>query len=150
MGKIQQFEDLKVWMKARVFAKKLFDLSGSGELKNDYALKDQINRSAGSIMDNIAEGFERGGKKEFIQFLYIAKGSAGELRSQIQRGFDRGYFSEAMSKELILDLVEISKMISGLISYLKSTNLRGQKYLEESELSYSINELDLELDSQNY
>jgi four helix bundle protein len=92
MATIQKFEDLEVWQKARVFAKQIFELSNSGIFAKDYELKDQIKRSSGSIMDNVAEGFERGGKAEFINFLTIAKGSCAETRSQLYRGFDRNYF----------------------------------------------------------
>jgi len=82
---ISRFEELDIWKNARSLCKKIRDLSIHSGLAKDYSLKDQILRSSGSVMDNIAEGYERDGKKEFIQFLYISKGSLGETRSQIYR-----------------------------------------------------------------
>ena len=127
MATIQRFEDLEVWQKARLFAKNIFDLSDNGLLAKDYALKDQMNRSSGSIMDNIAEGFERGGKAEFINFLTIAKGSSAETRSQLYRGFDRNYYSDQELK-IHLELAEEIGRIGGLINYLNKSELKGRKF----------------------
>jgi four helix bundle protein len=85
------FEDIEAWQKARELSKSIYEITIIGNFSKDYSLKDQINRSAGSVMDNIAEGFERGGNREFIQFLAIAKGSIGEVRSQLYRAKDRNY-----------------------------------------------------------
>src|SRR5688572_1456806 len=98
------------------------------DLAKDYKLKDQINGSSGSIMDNIAEGFGRGGNKEFIQFLCISLGSACECQSQLYRIFDRNYINKALFDELYILCTEIRKMILGLISYIQKTNLKGIKY----------------------
>ena len=91
--KIERFEDLEIWQEARDLCKFVFSITLSDAFKKDFKFRDQIRASSGSIMDNIAEGFERGGNKEFIQFLYIAKGSCGETRSQSYRAFDFQYLS---------------------------------------------------------
>jgi four helix bundle protein len=136
MAKVERFEDLKVWQVSRLLAIEVFELSKNEKLAKDYSIKDQMNRSAGSIMDNIAEGFERGGKKEFIHFLYIAKGSAGELRSQIYRAKDRGFIETVDFEKLLKKVEEASKQLMGFIQYLKNTEYKGNKYVQESELAY--------------
>ena len=86
--KIERFEDLEIWQEARELCKYIFFITSSDPFNKDYKFRDQIRASSGSIMDNIAEGFERGGNKEFGQFLFIAKGSCAEVRSQSYRAFD--------------------------------------------------------------
>ncbi len=124
----RSFEEIEVWQLARQFCKDIFNILQYDGLKTDFALKDQINRSAGSIMDNIAEGYGRTGTKEFINFLSIAKGSANESRSQLHRIFDRSYISESEHKELCDKTHEIANKIGGLIAYLKKSNYKGIKY----------------------
>ncbi len=121
-------EDLKVWVRARELAALVFKLSKLKAFSSDWELRSQINAAAGSVMDNIAEGFGRRGNREFISFLSIASGSLAEVRSQILRANDRAYIS-SVSLEETLELINlISKMISGLIRYLKQTDQRGQKF----------------------
>lgn len=138
MATLKSFEDIQAWQKARTLSQAIFNLTSEGPFSKDYSLKDQINRASGSIMDNIAEGFERGGNKEFIQYLSYAKGSAGEVRSQFYRAFDRGYLSSEVHNELSGQILEITRMISGLMSYLKKSELKGIKYIQEPEINYEI------------
>lgn len=124
---INRFEDLEVWKNARVLCKKIKIISTSTELNRDFALKDQILRSSGSCMDNIAEGFERDGNKEFINFLYISKGSIGETRSQVYRSFDFGYLNQTQYEELLNDCLNLSAQLSNFITYLSKSGIDGLK-----------------------
>jgi four helix bundle protein len=126
--KIERFEDLDVWQDSRELCVAIRGLCNKEGFVKDFTLKDQILSSSGSIMDNIAEGYERGGNKELIQFLFIAKGSCGETRSQIYRALDLGYISTDESQQVITLLLTISKKLSGFISYLKKSELKGIKY----------------------
>ena len=120
MGKIEQFEDIKSWQKARELSKEVYLISDIGNFGKDFSLKDQVRRCSVSISSNIAEGYERQSDKEFARFLYIAKGSCGELRSQIYLALDLNYISIKQAGKLQSQAIEISKMISGLIKYLKN------------------------------
>ena len=127
MKKYQRFEDMPIWQMSRKLAQVIFELTQSEPFCRDFSLRDQINKAMGSVMDNIAEGFERDGNKEFVQFLSIAKGSAGEVRSQLYRASDRGY---AMDFESLKDNIsEVSRQIQYLINYLKRTEYKGTKYV---------------------
>ena len=127
MGTIQRFEDLEIWKNARLLCQEIRELTQNSTLSKDYSIKDQILRSSGSVMDNIAEGFERDGKKEFLQFLYIAKGSLGETRSQIHRCLDAKHFSEEQSNSLIQDCYNLSAQIKHFINYLAKSGIEGTK-----------------------
>jgi len=139
MATIKTFEDIEAWQKARLLSNRIFVLYQEGSFSKDFKLRDQVNGSSGSIMDNIAEGFERSGNREFIQFLAIAKGSAGELRSQLYRAYDRNYFSEKVFNELKTEVLLISKLIAGLMHYLKESDLKGAKYIKEPNERYAPN-----------
>jgi four helix bundle protein len=128
MATIERFEDIISWKETRELNKRIGQLIDEGRLKHNYRLIGQIEGSAGSIMDNIFEGFERGGNKEFIQFLYIAKGSCGELRSQLYRALDRNYILQKEFDELSLQAMKISSLIQKFIDYLESSPMKGIKY----------------------
>ena len=128
--KIDRFEDLEIWQEARELCRRLFEITSVSPFCSDFKLKDQIRGSSGSVMDNIAEGFERGGNKEFIQFLSIAKGSSGETRSQSYRAFDYKYINQDILDDLILRTTQLSKKISALITYLKQSDFKGSKFFK--------------------
>jgi four helix bundle protein len=139
---IHCFEDLKVWQKARALNFKVYQLTSNETFSKDFGLKNQIRNASVSISSNIAEGFERNGNKEFSQFLSIAKGSAGEVRSQLYLAKDLEYIPEENFQTLVDDLTEISKMLNGLIRYLKETELKGSKFMEE-EVTYGLPSFEL-------
>jgi four helix bundle protein len=126
--KIDRFEDLEIWKTARELCKFVFELTSKEIFNKDFKLRDQIRASSGSTMDNIAEGFERGGNKEFVQFLYISKGSCGEVRSQGYRAFDFNYITQLELDKLIALTVAQSARTANLIKYLKDSELKGAKF----------------------
>lgn len=128
MNPIRRFEDIEAWKLARRLANDVYEATNAGEFVRDFALKNQIRRAAVSIVSNIAEGFERDGNKEFIQFLFIAKGSCGEVRAQLYLAQDRHYLDSRQFDELFRRTVELSRIISGLIKYLKRSPMTGTKY----------------------
>ena len=125
MATIQRFEDLEIWKKSRVLSNNIYPLTFIEPIASDFRIKDQMRGSVGSIMDNIAEGFERGTKAEFIVFLGYAKGSCGELRSQLYRILDRNYIDQETFNEMHAMAVKISSMLQKLIMYLQKTPIKG-------------------------
>jgi four helix bundle protein len=126
--KIRKFEDLESWKKARRLTNTIYEATGTGTFTRDFGLKDQIRRASISILSNIAEGFERGGDKEFLQFLAVAKGSCGEVRAQLYVAVDQGYISQDLFEKLSGNADEIGRLISGLMKYLSNSELKGSKY----------------------
>ena len=125
---------MEVWKEARILANRIYDVANNSSLAKDFGLRDQMRRADVSILSNIAEGFERGGDKEFFQFLAQAKGSAGELRSQMYLALDRGYLLQLEFNELCSHVRKVSRMISGLMGYLRDSRMRGSKYVDKSDL----------------
>ena len=128
MSNIQRFEDLGAWKIAREVTREIYRVSKNDLFIRDYGLRDQICRASVSTMSNIAEGFERDGDKEFINFLSIAKGSSGEVRSQFSVALDQNYISESEFNSLYGKTTENSRVIAGLIKYLKQSDLKGKKF----------------------
>ena len=128
MSTFQSFEEIEAWQQARELTKRVYDVSDVGAFARDFGLRDQIRRASVSILSNIAEGFERGGTGEFVQFLSAAKGSAGEVRAQLYVALDRNYINSEQFRDLSDMAARVSRMISGLMSYLKQSGIRGTKY----------------------
>jgi len=130
MATIRRFEELEVWILSRELNLKIGKLIDNKNFEKNFRLIGQIEGSSGSIMDNIAEGFERGTKADFIRFLYYSKGSCSELRSQLYRALDRNYVSHEIFKELSLLVTRISLMLYKLISYLCNSPIKGARQKE--------------------
>jgi four helix bundle protein len=123
-----RFEDIDAWKKARILSAQVHLLTAEGKCSRDYGFVRQIRDAARSVMSNIAEGFERDGTKEFCNFVSVAKGSAGEVRSQLYSGLDVGYFTQADFDKLYALVTEVSRMLAGLMQYLRNTDIRGHKF----------------------
>ncbi len=128
MATIKRFEDLEIWLLAKELENLIFQETQKIPLSKDYKLKDQMNSSTGSIMDNIAEGFGRGGRLEFLQFLSISRGSGNELQSQIYRCKDRAYFTKETFDVLFYRADIVCRKISAMMEYLNQSTLKGQKF----------------------
>lgn len=114
MGKIERFEDLIAWQKARELTRAIYEATRQGAFAKDFGLSGQIQRAAVSIMSNIAEGFERGGRGEFHQFLSTAKASCAEVRSQLYVALDVGYLDKTTFDRFIQQAEEVARIVGGL------------------------------------
>ncbi|MBR5715478.1 MAG: four helix bundle protein [Bacteroidales bacterium] len=128
---VTDFEDLVIYKNSRALAKQIYDITNVSPFKNDYRFVQQIRAAAGSISDNIAEGFERQGNKEFKNFLYFAKGSCGELRSQLNRAYDVKFIDEETYQQMYKDCKRLSSSILRFIESLKSPDFVGTKYFDK-------------------
>lgn len=150
MSSIKQFEELFMWQKARELTKQVYQEFKDLKFKNlnipiDYGFRDQIQRASVSIMSNIAEGFERGTKQEFLNYLFIAKGSAGEVRAQLYVALDAGYLNDETFKLLNGLVLDCSRLISRFVESLKVSNFQGQQYKRTAKKGMSdMNKLLLE------
>lgn len=132
MSKIEKIEDLIVWQKARELTREIYSLTNKGNFSKDFSLTDQLRRAAISVTSNIAEGFGRGGNKEFIQVLSISKGSLYEIRTQLYIAIDLNYISEKEFSTVNNLIDEVGKLINGFINYLQKSELKGSKFKQNN------------------
>lgn len=128
MSQIERFEDIEAWKQMRKLTKEIYSITLSGNFARDFGLRDQIRRAAVSVMSNIAEGYERNGNREFLQFLSQAKGSIGEIKAQLYVAMDVGYISNTDFERLFNDATKIGQLIGGLMRYLTESELKGSKF----------------------
>jgi len=128
MATFEHFEDIEAWRRARELTRQVYAVTKRGPFARDFGLRDQICRASVSIMSNIAEGFERSGRAEFLQFLATAKGSAGEVRAQFYVALDEGYLDQDSFGSLSEMTAEVGRLIGGLMNYLRTTSIKGTKY----------------------
>jgi len=128
MATVQKFEDFEVWQKARILSAKIYPRTFKKPIADDFRMKDQLRGSVGYIMDNIAEGFDRSSRLEFINALGIAKGETGELKSQLYRCLDVNYITPEAFDELYSIADELTKMLTSFITNLKNSVIKGQKF----------------------
>ena len=128
MGTFKTFEEIEAWRQARELTRLVYEVSGKGTFGRDFALRDQIRRAAVSVMSNIAEGFGRGGAREFVQFLTVARGSASEFSAQLYVALDQGYMAQPDCRRLQEQAMRTGSVTSGLVRYLRTAGLKGSKY----------------------
>lgn len=133
MATIHQFEELDIWQLSRILYQRISILSEYLRKKHEYRFAEQIKSAAGSIMDNIAEGFERSSRLEFLNSLSISKGECGEVKSQLYRCFDDGYITEEQFKEYYEYADKVSKKIANFVKYLNSSEIRGLKFKDREQ-----------------
>ncbi|HWN95074.1 MAG TPA: four helix bundle protein [Methylomirabilota bacterium] len=129
MATITRFEDIEAWQLGRELKQLVYKCSKTGEFARDFALKDQIRRAAMSITANIAEGFERDGNREFIQFLSISKGSCGELQDHLYTALDESYVTQQQFDVLYRRATETARKVGAFMNYLNRTDIRGRKFV---------------------
>lgn len=144
MATIKRMEELDIWQLARKNNLEVFKLLQTKPLLNNFELKNQMMRSSGSVMDNIAEGFERGSRLEFVQFLSIAKASNGELKSQIIRCIDQNYIDEGAILNLLSEIDTTGMKLAAFIKYLNKSTFKGQKFMERNNEKVQTSNLKLQ------
>jgi four helix bundle protein len=129
MPTITRFEDIEAWQLGRELKRQVYALSKAGEFAKDFALKDQIRRAAISVTANIAEGFEREGNREFLQFLSTSKGSCGEVQDHLYTALDETYITQQQFENLYGTAAEVGRKIGAFMKYLQQTAIRGRKFV---------------------
>jgi four helix bundle protein len=128
MGTFKGLHEMDAWLKARELVREIYAVSNQELFKKDFALRDQIRRAAVSILSNIAEGYDQDGNAEFMHFLSIAKGSAGELKSQLHIALDQNYLSKPAFERLHGLVLRVGSLIAGLMNYLRQSKITGIKF----------------------
>jgi four helix bundle protein len=139
MGRFQRFEDIEAWQLARTLTRDIYQVTNVGTFQRDFGLRDQLRRASVSVMANIAEGFERGGDREFRQFLAIAKGSIGEVRSHLYVAFDAGHISQQQLDRMHALSTDVTNLLGGLMRYLKDSQFKGTKHRQNMDDESNIN-----------
>jgi four helix bundle protein len=134
MATIKRFEEIEAWQKCRELSREVFKATSSNPFSKDYKHKDQINSAAGSAMDNIAEGFGRGSRNEFVNFLSIANGSLNEVKSQLYRALDKEYISQENFDKLYEMADHASNKTGSMIGYLNTSMISGQKFKDRTNV----------------
>jgi four helix bundle protein len=129
MATITRFEDVEAWQLGRELKRQVYACSKIGEFAKDFALKDQIRRAAISVTANIAEGFEREGNREFLQFLSTSKGSSGEIQDHLYTALDEAYLTQHQFENLYGKAAEVGRKIGAFMKYLQQTPIRGRKFV---------------------
>ena len=128
MAKIERFEQIEAWRRGRELAKAIYSATSRSGFSRDYGLKEQMRRAVVSVLSNIAEGFERGGNREFVQYLSLAKGSVGEVKAQLYVALDAGYLEEVTFATLYDLADETGRLIGGFMRYLSASTYKGNKF----------------------
>jgi len=128
MASFRSFEEIDAWKKARELTRRVYDVTAKGAFARDFGLRDQLRRACVSIMSNVAEGHGRGGRKEFLQFLSMAQGSANEVCSHLYVALDQSYITDCQFQELTGLAQENARLIGGLVRYLRTTEIKGSKF----------------------
>ena len=128
MATLKWFEEIEAWQRARILTKAVYECSRNRDFYRDFGLRDQIRRAAVSVMSNIAERFERGGKREFLQFLAISKASVAEVEAQLYVALDQSYITDDQFARLKALAVSTKQLIAGFMRYLRQSDIKGEKY----------------------
>jgi len=139
MARIKRFEDIRAWQEARVLTQMVYESSGQGDFGRDFGLRDQIREAAGSVMHNIAEGYDAGSDDEFVRFLRYARRSATEVQSELYIALDQSYITSERFQQIYDKATQVTKLINGFIGYLRGP---GKHKLREAPAQYVVDPVD--------